>query len=114
MNKRQKLVQQQFLNNEEAVIDSLKQVYSQSYNDITKKVADKLTSLYNTDREHYEKCWKDVSTFVKFGCIKDNDFYDKVEKIILFKNLNGRLYYPFSHLRCKNFLFSGPKGGPGC
>ena len=56
---------------------------------ITKKVADKLTSLYNTDREHYEKCWKDVSTFVKFGCIKDNDFYDKVEKIILFKNLNG-------------------------
>ena len=56
---------------------------------ITKKVADKLTSLYNNDLEHYEKCWKDVSTFVKFGCIKDNDFYDKVEKIILFKNLKG-------------------------
>ena len=60
---------------------------------ITKKVADKLTSLYNNDREHYEKCWKDVSTFVKFGCIKDNDFYDKVEKIILFKNLKGE-YMP--------------------
>ncbi len=60
---------------------------------ITKKVADKLTSLYNNDREHYEKCWKDVSTFVKFGCIKDNDFYEKVEKIILFKNLQGE-YIP--------------------
>ena len=56
---------------------------------ITKKVADKLTSLYNNDREHYEKCWKDVSTFVKFGCIKDSDFYEKVEKIIIFKNLQG-------------------------
>lgn len=56
---------------------------------ITKKVADKLTGLYNTDREHYEKCWKDISTFIKFGCIKDNDFYEKVEKIIIFKNLKG-------------------------
>lgn len=56
---------------------------------ITKKVADKLTSLYNNDREQYEKCWKDVSTFIKFGCLKDNDFYEKVEKIIIFKNLNG-------------------------
>jgi molecular chaperone HtpG len=56
---------------------------------ITKKVADKLTSLFNNDREHYEKCWKDISTFIKFGCIKDNDFYEKVEKIIIFKNLKG-------------------------
>ena len=56
---------------------------------ITKKVADKLTALYNNDREQYEKCWKDVSTFIKFGCLRDNDFYEKVEKIIVFKNLNG-------------------------
>lgn len=56
---------------------------------ITKKVADKLIALYNNDREHYEKCWKDISTFIKFGCIKDNDFYEKVEKIIIFKNLKG-------------------------
>lgn len=56
---------------------------------ITKKVADKLISLYNNDRERYEKCWKDISTFIKFGCIKDNDFYEKVEKIIIFKNLKG-------------------------
>ena len=57
---------------------------------ITKKVADKLTSLYNNDREHYEQCWKDISTFIKFGCIKDNDFYEKVEKIIIFKDLNDK------------------------
>lgn len=56
---------------------------------ITKKVADKLTSLFNTDREHYEKCWKDIETFIKFGCIKENEFYDKVQNIIIFKNLNG-------------------------
>lgn len=56
---------------------------------ITKKVADKLTSLFNTDREHYENCWKDISTFIKFGCIKEEDFYDKVQKILIFKNLNG-------------------------
>lgn len=56
---------------------------------ITKKVADKLVSLFNTDRAHYEKCWKDISTFIKFGCIKENDFYEKVQNIIVFKNLNG-------------------------
>ena len=49
---------------------------------ITKKVADKLISLFNNDREHYEKCWKDISTFIKFGCLKENDFYEKVEKIL--------------------------------
>ncbi|MBQ8294795.1 MAG: molecular chaperone HtpG [Clostridia bacterium] len=56
---------------------------------ITKKVADKLTSLFNTDREHYEKCWKDISTFIKFGCLKEDAFYDKVQNIIIFKNLAG-------------------------
>ena len=56
---------------------------------ITKKVADKLTSLFNNDREHYEKCWKDISTFIKFGCIREEGFYEKVEKLLIFKNLNG-------------------------
>ena len=56
---------------------------------ITKKVADKLTSLYNNDREQYENCWNDISTFIKFGCLKENDFYEKVEKILIYKNLNG-------------------------
>ena len=56
---------------------------------ITKKVADKLTSLFNTDRERFENCWKDIATFIKFGCLKDEDFYDKVQKIIIYKNLSG-------------------------
>jgi molecular chaperone HtpG len=56
---------------------------------ITKKVADKLTSLFNNDREHYEKCWKDIATFIKFGCMKDEDFYEKVKNIIIYKNLEG-------------------------
>lgn len=56
---------------------------------ITKKVADKLTSLFKTDREHYEKCWKDISTFIKFGCLKEEEFYEKVKDILIFKNLNG-------------------------
>ena len=58
---------------------------------ITKKVADKLTDLYKKDNEKYEKCWNDISTFVKFGCIKDDEFYKKVKDIIVFKNLSGKL-----------------------
>lgn len=64
---------------------------------ITKKVADKLTSLYNTDRERFEKCWKDISTFIKFGCIKEEEFYEKVKDILIFKTLNGE-YKPVSEL----------------
>ncbi len=56
---------------------------------ITKKVADKLTSLYQDDRERYEKCWKDISTFIKFGCMKEEDFYEKVKDILVYKNLQG-------------------------
>ncbi len=57
---------------------------------IVKKVADKLTSLYKSDREKYEKCWEDISNFIKFGCIKDNDFYEKVKDIIIYKNIDGK------------------------
>ncbi len=56
---------------------------------ITKKVADKLSELYRNDREKYENCWNDISTFVKFGCVKDDEFYKKVKDIIIYKNLNG-------------------------
>ena len=56
---------------------------------ITKKVADKLNSLFNNDKEKFENCWKDIATFIKFGCMKDEDFYDKVQKLIIFKNLQG-------------------------
>ncbi len=62
---------------------------------ITKKVADKLTSLFNTDRERFNNCWKDIATFIKFGCLKEEEFYDKVQKIIIFKNLNGE-YKPLT------------------
>ena len=57
---------------------------------ITKKVADKLTGLFKTDREKFEQCWNDISVFVKVGCIKDEDFYSKVKEIIVYKDLNGK------------------------
>ncbi|MCD8040424.1 MAG: molecular chaperone HtpG [Clostridia bacterium] len=57
---------------------------------ITKKVADKLNLLFKNDREKYEKCWEDIANFIKFGCIKDEDFYEKVKDIIVFKNLDGK------------------------
>ena len=57
---------------------------------IVKKVADKLNSLYKSDREKFEKCWEDIANFIKFGCIKDNDFYEKVKHIIIYKDINGK------------------------
>lgn len=62
---------------------------------ITKKVADKLVALYRNDKEKFNGCWQDIATFVKFGCIKDDDFYQKVNEIIVFKNLSGE-YRPIS------------------
>lgn len=57
---------------------------------ITKKVADKLVALFKNDREKFEACWDDVANFVKFGCIKDKDFYEKVKEIIIYKDINGK------------------------
>ncbi len=57
---------------------------------ITKKVEDKLVSLYKNDREKFENSWGDIANFIKFGCIKDNDFYEKVKDIIIYKDINGR------------------------
>ncbi len=57
---------------------------------IAKKVADKLTGMCKTDRESYEKYWDDISPFVKFGCIKDAKFAEKVNDYVLFKNLDGK------------------------
>lgn len=56
---------------------------------ITKKVADKLTSMFKNEREAYEGYWDDIAPFIKFGCIKDEKFYDKVRDIILFKTTHG-------------------------
>ena len=57
---------------------------------ITKKVADKLSGMYKTDRENYEKYWEDISPFIKFGCLKDTKFEDKMRDYIIFKNLDGK------------------------
>ena len=56
---------------------------------IVKKVADKLTGLYKSDRTKYEECWGDIANFIKFGCIKENDFYDKIKDVIIWKDLDG-------------------------
>ena len=57
---------------------------------ISKKVADKLTGMCKTDRETYEKYWDDISPFIKFGCLKDEKFCDKMSDYILFKDLDGK------------------------
>ena len=57
---------------------------------ITKKVADKLSGMCKTDREAYEKYWDDISPFIKFGCLKDEKFAEKMNDYILFKNLDKK------------------------
>lgn len=57
---------------------------------ITKKVADKLIGMCKTDKENYEKYWDDISPFIKFGCLKDEKFCDKMMDYILFKNLDHK------------------------
>ena len=57
---------------------------------ITKKVADKLSGMCKTQKEEYEKYWDDIATFIKFGCLKDEKFCEKMTDYILFKNLDGK------------------------
>ena len=57
---------------------------------ITKKVADKLIGMCKTDKENYEKYWDDISPFIKFGCLKDEKFCDKMNDFILFKDINDK------------------------
>ena len=59
-------------------------------NYITKKVAEKLSGMCKTDRENYEKYWDDISPFIKFGCIRDEKFNDKMKDYIIFKNMEGK------------------------
>ncbi|MFL1469252.1 molecular chaperone HtpG [Paraclostridium bifermentans] len=56
---------------------------------IIKKVADKLKSLYKNERDNFEKFWDDIQVFIKFGCLKDEGFYDKIKDILLFKDINS-------------------------
>ncbi|MBQ6815478.1 MAG: molecular chaperone HtpG [Lachnospiraceae bacterium] len=57
---------------------------------ITKKVADKLSGMCKTEKESYEKYWDDINPFIKFGCLKDDKFCEKMNDYILFKNLDGK------------------------
>ena len=57
---------------------------------ITKKVADKLSGLCKTDKENYEKYWSDIAPFIKFGCLRDTKFCDRMNDYILFENLDGK------------------------
>ena len=57
---------------------------------ITKKVADKLSGMCKTEKESYEKYWDDINPFIKYGCLKDDKFFEKMKDYILFKNLDGK------------------------
>ena len=56
---------------------------------IVKKVSDKLNSIFKNDREKYNKFWDDIQIFIKYGCIRDDSFYDKIKDSIVYKNLDG-------------------------
>ncbi len=56
---------------------------------ITKKVGDKLISLYENERENYNRYWDDIHPFVKYGCMREEKFYDRVKDIVVFKTING-------------------------
>ena len=57
---------------------------------ISKKVADKLSGMYKVDKENYEKYWEDISPFIKYGCLKDDKFREKMSDYIIFKDLNDK------------------------
>ena len=59
---------------------------------ITKKVADKLTGMFNTDKDNYLKYWDDINPFIKFGCLKDEKFYDKVKEAIVYKTTTDEYF----------------------
>ena len=57
---------------------------------ITKKVADKLTSIYKNEKENYEKYWDSIDIFIKYGCLRDEKFYEKVKDVIIYKDLDDK------------------------
>ncbi len=59
---------------------------------ITKKVADKLCQLYTKDRENYEKYWSDIHPFIKYGCLRNEKFYDRVKDSIIYRSINENKY----------------------
>ena len=75
---------------------------------ISKKVADKLSGMCKTEREAYEGYWDDISPFIKFGCIKDEKFADKMMKYVLFKDLDNK-YLTLEEYKEKNNLVADQK-----
>ena len=69
---------------------------------ITRKVADRLTTEFNTRREDYQKYWDDIHPFVKYGCIRDEKFFERVKDVILFKTVGGE-YYTLKEYGDRNF-----------
>ncbi|MFW2487220.1 molecular chaperone HtpG [Clostridium chromiireducens] len=74
-------VSRSFLQNDKEV--------SKISNHIVKKVADKLVDLFKNNREEFNKFWPDIQIFIKYGCLRDPKFYDKIKEIVIFKNLKG-------------------------
>lgn len=65
---------------------------------IVKKVADKLNSIFKNDREKYNEFWDDIQLFIKYGCLRDESFYDKIKDSIVFKNIEG------NHITLNDYL----------
>lgn len=68
---------------------------------ITRKVADKLTGLFNTERENYQKYWDDIHPFVKYGCMRDGKFFEQVKDTLLYKSTKGE-YFTLQEYLAKN------------
>jgi len=75
---------------------------------ITKKVADKLTSLFNTERETYQSYWDDIAPFVKYGCMKDNKFFESVKPVLLLKTTKDE-YLTLEEYAARNGEKAGKK-----
>ncbi|MEE3393557.1 MAG: molecular chaperone HtpG [Lachnospiraceae bacterium] len=73
---------------------------------ITKKVADKLIGMYKTRRDDYNKYWDDISPFIKYGCLRDEKFRDKMKEYIIFKNLDGK------YISLPQYILAGAKQAP--
>jgi len=71
-------------------------------NHLTRKVADKLQQLFKNNRENYEKYWDDINPFVKYGCMREKKFYDRVKDIIIYKTINSQYLTQAEYLEKNN------------
>ena len=78
---------------------------------ITKKVADKLSGMYKVERESYEKFWDDIAPFIKYGCLKDDKFRDKMKDFMLFKDLDDKYMTLTEYLEAEKMKKSGAADG---